>query len=220
MSKPTLTCDGRNPPFDKLRANGSEPPLHAMLDHAALSALNHLLAGADWARARLAPFAGRTLRLAAAPLDLALVVDSEGYVAASGAADFDVTITLPAATPLRLLEGIDAAIGDARIEGSVDFANTLGFVLRNLRWDYEEDLSKLVGDIAAHRIAAQLGGLFRWQREAARNLAENLVEYYTEEQPLIAKPDAVAAFASDVKALDAGITALETRLARLANDAK
>lgn len=191
-----------------------------MLDHAALSALNHLLAGADWARARLAPFAGRTLRLAAAPLDLALVVDDEGYVATSGATDFDVTIKLPAATPLRVLEGPEAALRDARIEGSADFANTLGFVLRNLRWDYEEDLSKVVGDIAAHRISTRLGGLFRWQQQAARNLAENLAEYFTEEQPLIAKPDAVARFASGVKELDANIGTLEARLARLANDAK
>ncbi len=189
-----------------------------MLDHAALSALNHLLAGADWARVRLAPFAGRTLRLAVAPLDLALVVDAEGYVTATGATDFDVTITLPAATPLRLLKGMDAAIGDARIEGSVDFANTLGFVLRNLRWDYEEDLSKVVGDIAAHRISTQLGGLFRWQQKAERNLAENLAEYFTEEQPLIAKPDAIARFADGVKELDAEIGALEARLTRLTND--
>ena len=36
------------------------------------AALNHLLAGEDWARARLQPFAGQTVRLEAPPLARAL----------------------------------------------------------------------------------------------------------------------------------------------------
>lgn len=93
-----------------------------MLDHAALSALNHLLHSAPWARQRLAPFAGRTLRLSSPPLQLALTIDADGYFTATGAEEFDVTIALPAATPLRALEGPESALRDVRIEGSAEFA--------------------------------------------------------------------------------------------------
>jgi ubiquinone biosynthesis protein UbiJ len=182
--------------------------------HAVLSALNHLLAGAGWARQRLSPFAGRTLRLAAVPLQLVLSIDDDGYFTASAAEDFDVTIDLPAITPWQLLAGPEAALREARIAGAADFAETLGFVLRNLRWDHEEDLSRLVGDVAAHRLSTGLGQLLRWQRQAGRNLAENLVEYYRDEQHVLTSPASLQHFAADVARLHGDIAALEQRLKR------
>ena len=190
-----------------------------MLDGFALAALNHLLQGADWARTRLKPFAGRTARLSAPPLQLDLVVDVDGYLAETGCSEFDVRIELPANLPLNLLGGsaaFEQALKAAQVSGSADFANVLGFVLQNLRWDYEEDLSKVVGDIAAHRIAGQFRSLVTWQKQAARNLAENFVEYCTEEQPVLAKPSDTGQFKADVQRLDTDIASLEQRITRLA----
>jgi len=191
-----------------------------MLNHAALAALNHLLQGAAWARGRLAPFAGRTLRLTVPPLHLHLVVDQDGFLTETGAETFDVEITLPAATPLLVLGGAQAATRDARISGSAEFADAVGFVLRNLRWDFEEDLSRGIGDIAAHRIATQLKTFGAWQQDAAQRLGENLVEYLTEERPTLARPTAIAEFSAGVQRLDADLAALESRLARLTANTK
>ena len=186
-----------------------------MLNHAALAALNHLLQGAEWARARLAPFAGKTLRLTLPPLQLDFVVDGDGFLAETANSEpFDVAIDLPAA-PLLALRGVEAATRDARISGSADFADALGFVLRNLRWDFEEDLSKGVGDIAAHRIAKQLRTLGAWQQDATQRLGENLVEYLTEEQPTLVRPTEVRAFGKSVEQLREDVDRLEQRLARL-----
>ena len=88
-------------------------------------------------------------------------------------------------------------------------------MLRNLHWDFEEDLSKQIGDIAAHRIARQIKTFGAWQRQAAQNLAENLVEYLTEEQPMLAHPRDVAQFVADVKRLSENLAALEKRIVRL-----
>lgn len=192
-----------------------------MLDFLVPAALNHLLAGADWARARLLPFAGSDLKLLAPPASLTLLVDKEGYFAPGGGESPAVTLTLPAISPFSLLEGLgegqalEALLREARIEGKAEFAQTLGFVLRNLRWDYEEDLSRIVGDIAAHRIAGGVSGLLRWQRQAVRNLAENFVEYTTEEQPILLKPADARVFGEDVVRLGEGLDALEARLRRL-----
>ncbi len=186
-----------------------------MIDALLPAALNHLLAGADWARARLAPFAGRDLKLHAPPLNLVLAIDRDGYFVSSVASEPEITLTLPGLTlsnGLQALQDIESVLREARIEGKADFAQELGFVLRNLRWDYEEDLSRVVGDIAAHRIAGGLRGLFRWQQQAQRNFRENLVEYLAEEQEFLLKPAEAKQFQAAVHALNEKLDALEARL--------
>lgn len=186
-----------------------------MLDRAALAALNHLLEGAAWARARLAPFAGRAARLSLPPFHLDMAVTAEGMLTSAGTAIQDVEIALPVDTPLLLFQGSEAIAKATRISGSAEFADALGFVLRKLRWDFEEDLSDHLGDIAAHRIAGLLKAFGAWQAQAARNLAENFAEYLTEEQPTLAKPVAVSDFSGQVDQLRADLARLEQRVARL-----
>ncbi len=189
-----------------------------MLDRAAqvtLAALNHLLQDAEWARVRLAPFVGRTARLTLPPWRLDFTIDADGQLAAANTAEPDVEISLPAGTPFLALSGREAVARVVRISGSAEFADALGFVLRKLRWDYEEDLSKAVGDIAAHRIAGMINVFSAWQRQAATNLAENFAEYFTEEQPTLAKPAAVADFVANVEALRDDLARLEKRVSRI-----
>jgi len=186
-----------------------------MLDQAALAAVNHLLQDAAWARARLLPFAGRTARLRLPPWQFDFAIDERGQLLPATAAKPDVEIALPADTPLALLRGADAVSKDVHISGSAELADALGFVLRNLRWDFEDDLSKVVGDIAAHRVTGLLNAFGTWQHQAATNLAENLVEYFTEEQPMLAKPAEVADFTASVDGLRDDLARLEKRVARL-----
>ena len=186
-----------------------------------LAAINHLLGQAIWAREKLAPFAGHSARINLPPFEAAFLIGEDGYVSAPILADStetepEVSISLPAATPLLALQGKDAVMRAARIEGSAEFAEALGFVIRNLRWDAEEDLSKVVGDIAAHRIVAGTREFASWQRQAAQNLAENLAEYFTEEQPLIARRNDIADFSTGIDRLRDDVARLEKRVQRLA----
>ena len=184
-----------------------------------LAAVNHVLGQAPWARERLQPFAGRIAQFALPPLTGAFAVTGDGLMTAppvEAEVEADVTVTLPATAPLLALQGFDVLMRNVRLDGAVDFAEALGFVLRNLRWDAEEDLSRVVGDIAAHRLVGGAQQLFAWQKQAARNLAENLAEFFTEEQPLIARHDEVAAFSADVAALRDDVARLQKRIERLA----
>jgi ubiquinone biosynthesis protein UbiJ len=180
-----------------------------------LGALNHLLGQADWARAKLTPFAGSRARLAMPPWQLDLAVRADGYFEAGAGTEPDVTMTLPADAPLRALQGQDKVIEAARVEGNAQFATELSFVLRNLRWDAEEDLSRLVGDIAAHRIVQGATAFADWQQQAARNLAGNIAEYVSEENPLVARREELAAFASEAGDLRDKVSQLEKRIDRL-----
>ena len=40
-----------------------------------------------------------------------------------------------------------------KIEGDVQLAAEIGWLAENLRWDFEEDLSRVVGDVPAHALA-------------------------------------------------------------------
>ena len=183
----------------------------------ALAVVNHLLGQASWARKKLAPYAGHSAKISMPPFEAAFLIEEGGLLAMTGEdAVPEVTITLPATAPLLALQGHDVVMRAARLEGSADFAEALGHVIRHLRWDAEEDLSRLVGDAAAHGIAKAARQIVVAQQQAARNLAENLAEYFTEEQPLIARRVAIADFGDEIDRLRDDVARLEKRVMRLA----
>ncbi len=186
-----------------------------MLEQVAITVLNHLLDGAPWARERLDVFAGHTARITAPPLKLHLAVSHGGWLAEASTTNFDAEIDLPASAPLAAMRGSEALLQQAHITGSSEFAEALGFVLRNLRWDVEEDLSRVVGDIAAHRIVSTGKRLFAWQKQAAQNTAENVVEYLQHERPALPTRGAVAEFTDAVDQLRDDLARLEKLVDRL-----
>ncbi|MBM3390448.1 MAG: hypothetical protein FJY34_00510 [Betaproteobacteria bacterium] len=186
-----------------------------MLDLAFLAALNRLLAAAPWARDKLAPFSGKRAHLALGPLPVEFRIAPDGTLESLGSGAPDVEIILPLPTPLALLAGREALMKNARIGGAADFAEALGFVLRNLEWDAEEDLSRIVGDIAAHRIIKVAGEFAAGQADIARRLAENVAEYLRYEQPAGVGKTELTAFAGDIDALRRDADSLERRIASI-----
>lgn len=185
-----------------------------MLTALALRVLNHLLASEDWARQRLQPFAGQTAQISSGSLVLALVITPEGKFSA-GDKTATVSISLPADAPVRALTDRDGLMAAAQISGPADFAEALGFVFRNLRWDAEDDLSRLVGDIAARRMVSGGKQLIQWQREQAKNLAANLGEYFSEETRAIARRQEIVEFSAEVTRQNEVLGRLEARIAAL-----
>lgn len=188
-----------------------------------LAAINHLLGQAAWAREKLRGFAGQCVRVEWSPPALAAMsvmfeIAPDGLLAAPTAGVDSVaavSIVLPSDAPLLMLRGQEMLLRETRISGSAEFAETLGYVLRHLRWDAEEDLARVVGDIAAHRLVGGVTALAAWQRDKLTALAENLGEYFTEERPAIVRRPATADFAAAVAAMQADVERLEQRLRRL-----
>jgi ubiquinone biosynthesis protein UbiJ len=131
----------------------------------------------------LRPFAGRGARISLPPwFSLDLTVAEDGTLHGGPLAAPDVLISLPEHAPLRFFGHPQEALAAARLEGTADFAEALGFVFRNLRWDAEEDLARLLGDIPARRLAGLGASLFNWQKEAWSRLNANFGEYFRHEQ--------------------------------------
>lgn len=189
-----------------------------MLSSLFLSATNHLLAQAGWARQRLQAHAGRTARLELAPLTaIDFSISAEGQLAEwSGEEAPEVCLRLAVAElPPLLAGGMESVMRHVRIEGNAEFAEALGFVFRHLRWDAEEDLSRVLGDIAAHRL---VDGGRRFAAEGRRSLERaggGVAEYLTEEAPLLVPRSALPAFAQEVVALRDAVARLDKRIARI-----
>ncbi len=184
--------------------------------HPGERAVNHVLRGAPLALDRLRPHAGRTVLFHVGPLSTALTIQTTGEVVAAvegAASDLDVRIS-PFLLP-RLAAGDDTAYDAIEMQGDAALASELAFLARHLRWDYEEDLSKVVGDIAAHRLAGAARGLARWSSDAALRMGQGAAEYWTEESPLIASRARVESFVQGVTELRAALERLEQRIERL-----
>ncbi|HUJ01791.1 MAG TPA: SCP2 sterol-binding domain-containing protein [Usitatibacter sp.] len=193
----------------------------ALLAHPGERAVNHVLRSRPLALERLRPHAGRTVALRFGPFALALTVQTTGEVAAAvpGAAPDLVVRISPFLVP-RLAAGEEAAFREIEMQGDAELAQEVSFLARNLSWDFEEDLSKVVGDIAAHRIAGAARGLSRWGRDTALRTAQGAAEYWTEESPLIASRVKVDSFVREVAELRDAVERLEKRVERLGGAAR
>lgn len=193
-----------------------------MIDRGAVAGLNHLLAQQPWAAERLAAFAGQSVQFRCRPFpDLRIRILESGLLDQAEADDAgNLVVTLkPAALPL-LLARDETVLKQVEIEGSAELASTVQYLFRHLAWDAEEDLSGLLGDVVAHRFVSEGRAFAAWQRDAATRLAQNLAEYWTEEQPLLARPSDVEKFCRDVDALRDDTARLEKRIERLAGIGK
>lgn len=120
--------------------------------------LNHVLMQEPEAQARLARQTGRVVEAQWRSLTMRLVATPAGLLdLALPTAPPDLTLTLTEESPWQLAQA--AVRGDkppVRIAGDVQFAAEINWLVDHVRWDLEEDLSRLVGDAPAHAIGEGL----------------------------------------------------------------
>jgi ubiquinone biosynthesis protein UbiJ len=182
---------------------------------------NHLLDAAPWARDKLSAHAGKTALFDVFPVQVSVSVMADGRLqAASSEASPAVTIRLTHLTVLEVLAGGEDAFRKAEVAGDTDFAAVISQVVSNLRWDVEEDLSRVVGDIAAHRMAQAGRAAAAWPRKAAASMAENAAEYLTEEKAVLVTPLQAAEFMREVDELRDAVERLDKRIERLSRQVR
>jgi ubiquinone biosynthesis protein UbiJ len=178
--------------------------------------LQHLIAQNAWAAPLLQPFAGKSVRLNVALAGTSLVILENGSLAVAGETNIpDATITIPPSLLLRLMAKDKAAKLQIKIDGDTHLATELAKVFSHMRWDYEDDLSKLVGDVPANKIGEFSRHAVATVKETTTNLAGMLSEYWQEETPMLAKKRHVEQFNTEVDTLRADVERLEKRLNKL-----
>jgi ubiquinone biosynthesis protein UbiJ len=126
-----------------------------------------------------------------------------------------VTIRLSHLTLIEVLVDGEEAWRKAEVVGDTDFAAVISQVASNLRWDVEEDLSRVIGDIAAHRVAQAGRAAAAWPKQAAVSVAENAAEYLTEEKAVLVTPLQAAEFMREVDEVRDAVERMDKRIERL-----
>jgi ubiquinone biosynthesis protein UbiJ len=117
--------------------------------------LNHVLMQEKQAQERLLRHKGRVVHARWGVFALDLIVTPAGLVdRALPSARADLLLTVETESPLTVAQSVlSGKAPPVRIEGDVQLAAELGWLAENLRWDVEEDLSRLIGDAPAHGLA-------------------------------------------------------------------
>ncbi|MEX1993056.1 MAG: SCP2 sterol-binding domain-containing protein [Steroidobacteraceae bacterium] len=186
------------------------------------SILNRNIAGSARARGLLAQVAGRSfeLRLSATPLRIRFVAAADRVaLVTDGEAAADAVIEGTPFALARLAIGDPAQslrAGGAQLSGDAEIAQGFQQLFAAAQPDFEEELSRLTGDVAAHHLAKLARGALDFGRRARDTFALNVAEYLTEEGRDVPARSEVEEFLTGVDRLreatdrlDARITALE-----------
>jgi ubiquinone biosynthesis accessory factor UbiJ len=198
----------------------SANPLDALLGQLA-AVLNRNVAQSERATMLAHQLDGRLLALAldGTPVTLWFKV-ADGCIAIDtrheGTADARLS-----GSPLGLLSLVGAGATDRmrsagiRIEGDAEVAQRFQSLLQQAQPDFEEELSRIVGDVAAHQVASLARGFLGWGRKAADSFASNVAEYLQEEGRDVPTRVELDEFLEAVDHLRDAADRFEARLAQL-----
>ncbi len=203
----------------------SANPVAALFDR--LSAmLSRNVAQSERASVLARQLEGRALALVleGTPITLCFRV-ADGHIAIDtrDASAADATLS---GSPISLLSLVgpgaeDRLRGSAiRIAGDAEVAQRFRGLLQQAQPDFEEELSRVVGDVAAHQVANIARGFLDWGRKAADSFSTNVAEYLQEEGRDVPSRVEVEEFLEAVDQLREATDRLDARLSRAESRAK
>ncbi|HUQ26331.1 MAG TPA: SCP2 sterol-binding domain-containing protein [Burkholderiales bacterium] len=177
--------------------------------------MNKLLEREPWARERLAPFAGETVELEPVPLPpLRVTILEDGRLQAGGEAP-DLSLQVGPQAVFALARGEEEFLRAVEVKGNARLAQEVASLARNLRWDVEEELSRVFGDVAAHRMAGAARGFAAWHLDVAKRVATAAGDFFTDETRILVRRDDQAVHARAIADLRDALARLEKRIERL-----
>jgi ubiquinone biosynthesis protein UbiJ len=198
----------------------SANPLTALLDQLA-TVLNRNVAQSKRTSTLVTQLEGRVLALALEGTPITLF-----FRVSSGRVTIDtrhegMTDARLAGTPLGLLSLAGGGAADRmrsagiRIDGDAEVAQRFQTLLQQAQPDFEEELSRVIGDVAAHQVANVARGFLDWGRKAADSFSQNVAEYLQEEGRDVPTRVELEEFLESVDHLREATDRLEARLTRL-----
>ncbi|RCU45483.1 hypothetical protein DU002_15630 [Corallincola holothuriorum] len=197
-------------------------PISPLLVGALETVLNqYLKLDPDYANGLL-PMAGKRLRmdLSELPFPLLFVFSAKQIDLLSGEQDdWDCRMQLAIRDLPRLQDGETLAqlIKQDRLqmEGQAELAQQFAAMHKGLDIDWQEPLSRWLGDPATHMVAQALTRAKAFVVNQTQEGKQQFGRFITDEVALLAHPLALAAFADDVQLLAADVDDVEARVRRL-----
>ena len=174
---------------------------------------NHVLEREEWARDKLAPFAGRVFAVSVGPLTSAMRIGERGTLEAAGATETaDLRLRLsPLAVPSFLAQPkrwneFMEEDGDANLGG------VLKELAQTLPWFVEQAFASALGPLAGQRVADAGRALLGFPEYAAQRVTDSVASYARDEAGWFIGTDAMRRHVDAVQATDAATDALTARV--------
>jgi len=190
---------------------------HTIAAGAACRGINHVLSSEPWATGELARHAGKTILLKLPVGDLCFEITPAGLLAVSEASDTSSLVLEVSAKALSELAGSTGSLREqafkaVKITGDADLAQLLGRLVGQVRWEYEEDLARLVGDAPANFAVRQGKKFVSASKSAASDLLSNVVEYVSEERKVLLNQRDFMAHKNELNELRDAVDRMEKRI--------
>lgn len=136
-----------------------------------------------------------------------------------GKPDLVITGTPLALARLGLSPGAsrDVFVSEVKFEGDIETGRHFQALMKAIDMDWEEQLSHLVGDVAAHQIGNAVRSLSGWVARTTKTLHLDMAEYLQQESRDLPCKEEVEPFLAAVDTLRADVERLELRVKRLQN---
>jgi len=106
----------------------------------------------------------------------------------------------------------EQAMKSVKITGDADLAQLLGRLAGQIRWEYEEDLARWIGDAPANFAVRQGKKWVSAGKSAATDLLENVVEYVSEERKVLLNKRDFMIRKNELNALRDAVDRIEKRI--------
>ncbi len=131
--------------------------------------LNHVLMQEPQAMERLVRQKGSVVRMQWRDMTFVVVVTPAGLLDVAAAdAQNDLSLVITDESPFAIAQSL--MVGDkpgVRIEGDVQLAADVSWLIDHVRWDMEEDLARMMGDAPAHGLVQAVGAMAHAVRQFA-----------------------------------------------------
>jgi ubiquinone biosynthesis accessory factor UbiJ len=190
---------------------------HTFASGAVCTAINHVLESESWASVELARHAGKKILLKLPLGNFCFEINETGLLRPLENVEqptLSLEVSMKALTDLAASSGSlrEQAFKAVTIIGDADLAQLLGRLAGQLRWEYEEDLAKLIGDAPANFAVKQGKKLVSASRSAAQDLLENVVEYVSEERKVLLNKRDFMAHKASLNDLRESVDRVEKRI--------
>ncbi len=151
-----------------------QPPqwLVQELQNRVVLSLNHVLKQEPEAMERLKRQSGKSALLSLAPWSLHAQATPAGLLdlVTDPARQAHLRVTVKDNPLSAAFKGVKGEKPELHIEGDVALAGEINWLMDHVRWDYEEDLSGLIGDAPAHMLGQGLRTVAAGLRQFAGGL--------------------------------------------------
>ena len=179
-----------------------------------LRAINHLIEQEKWARDLLIRHDHKIVAVEL-PFGSFRLLIQNGLLKDAKQEDIESSVSLEISQEAFwafVKDGKGAAMKFVRISGDVDLAADLNRLFAELRWEAEEDLSKLIGDAPSRRIIVESKKVFTQANNAVEDLKIGVRDFFVNERNILLGANQFNDFKSEIRLLRDQLDRAEKKL--------